>query len=121
MTTFEIPLRRVLVQGSRGDDVRAVRRTLARSGYGRLSNVTDRLTAVAAQDLRNYQHDQSLRADGKYGPVTHARLVERFDRKALNLYLTSGEEPLQLSAAFKPTHQTAGLSGYGADAEFADH
>ena len=127
----ELTLIRVLKLGSRGKDVRAMKRGLARAGHGRLAmSVNPFMGPFAVQHLRNFQHRQAIGVDGKYGTESHKRLVQFFDKFALKLYKDARWEPrpdnpqpatgsLALPRDFVTTHETAGLPGYPATDQFA--
>jgi murein DD-endopeptidase MepM/ murein hydrolase activator NlpD len=128
--TPSIPFRRPLKLGSRGSDVRAVKRGLALSGVkgtGKLRDITrpafyGPLTVIR---MKRYQRSLPLMPTGKYGLHTHLELSKHFDRYARLLYTKPDPVPpppaqgLQLPKTFTPTHQTSGLPGYPAIDVFA--
>ena len=128
----ELALIRVLKLGSRGKDVRAMKRGLAHAGHGRLSmSVNPLMGPFAVRHLRNFQHREAIGVDGKYGTESHKRLIQYFDAFALKLYKDArwespDDDPapakgtLQLPTDFVATHQTAGLPGFPARDVFAD-
>jgi cell wall-associated NlpC family hydrolase len=73
------PLRRELHRGSRGPDVRAVKRALAKAGHGRGIVFHERFGRTAIRRLKDFQRKHGLRADGVYGKTTHAKLAQFFD------------------------------------------
>lgn len=116
---------RVLKLGSRGTDVRAVKRGLARAGQGKLRGSKNRLFGpFTVRHLKRFQEDNRLKVDGEYGPKTHKQLSKTFDDYARNLYeaprpLPKPKDGLQLPRLFKATHPTGGLPGYPAIDVFA--
>src|SRR5829696_5301236 len=109
-------LTRLLRLGSRGKDVRAVKRGLAHAGHGTLAGSFNPVMGpLAIRHLRNYQRSDHLMADGVYGEDTHKQLVQFFDAFARQLYKdwepvpgepsTPSEGSLQLPKDFRPTHQ----------------
>lgn len=123
-----LKLTRLLKLGSRGKDVRAVKRGLARAGFGTLAmSFNPLLGPLAVRNLKNYQRSVHLMADGVYGEDTHKRLIQWFDAFAQKLYkdwepvgvTTPSSGSLQLPKDFHATHQTAGLPGFPAIDVFA--
>jgi murein DD-endopeptidase MepM/ murein hydrolase activator NlpD len=129
MSMSTLKLTRLLRLGSRGKDVRAVKRGLARAGHGTLAmSFNPLLGPLTVRNLKNYQRSVHLMADGVYGPDTHKQLIQWFDAFARKLYndwepSPDGEEErgdsLQLPINFQVTHQTAGLPGFPARDFFA--
>lgn len=131
----ELTLLRVLKLGATGKDVRAMKRGLARAGHGTLAMSANPLMGpFAVRHLKNFQFRQGLKDDGEYGKLTHAKLIQWFDKFARSLYEQAGKElwspvatasgppakgSLQLPANFVPSHETAGLPGFPALDVFA--
>jgi hypothetical protein len=130
----ELKLLRELRLGSRGKDVCAMKRGLARSGHGTLAGSFNPLMGpFAVQHLKNFQHKHALGPTGAYDAATHAKLIQFFDQLAIKLYKDAEWEPkgeggatthtgdggLQLPSTFVPTHETAGLPGFPATDQFA--
>lgn len=118
---FRGPLR----LGSRGNQVRAVKRGLAQAGFGKLRDSINPLYGpFTVLRMRKYQRTISVMPTGKYGKATHEKLREHFDHYARLLYISPVPLPepsggLQLPSSFTPTHQTAGLDGFPAVDVFA--
>src|SRR5215218_4135136 len=82
-----LKLTRLLKLGSRGKDVRAVKRGLARAGHGTLAmSFNPLLGPLTVRNLKNYQRSVHLMPDGVYGPDTHGQLIQWFDAFARKLY-----------------------------------
>lgn len=116
-----VPFGHVLSLGDVGPDVRAVKRALARAGFGprRLAGVTPVFGPFAVRNLKAFQATNgSLDQDGVYGPHTHWALSPSFDSYAWMLY-AKRLNTVQLPATFVPTHETIGLPGYPAVDVFA--
>lgn len=95
---MDVPFGRLLKLGDEGDDAKAVKRALARAGYGpkKLAGITGKFDATAVANLKRFQKAEGLAADGVYGPLTHAQLEPSFDALAAKLY--AGEDKgLQLA------------------------
>lgn len=88
------PFGRVLRLGMTGDDCKAVKRALARAGYGpkKLAGITGHLNATAVAQLKKFQKANHLAADGVYGPASHAALLPSFDSLATHLYVGEDEQ-----------------------------
>jgi putative peptidoglycan binding protein len=126
-----LKLTRLLRLGSRGKDVRAVKRGLARAGHGTLAmSFNPLLGPLTVRNLKNYQRSVHLMPDGVYGRDTHGQLIQWFDAFARKLYkdwepvgdpgaARGGGDSLQLPINFHATHQTAGLPGFPAVDLFA--
>jgi hypothetical protein len=83
-----IPFGRELRLGNAGPDCRAVKRALARAGFGPklLGGLTGVFGKYAVANLRRFQTASKLDADGVYGEATHAKLTPHFDSLSLKLY-----------------------------------
>lgn len=81
-----LPFGRVIRLGSTGDDVVAVKRGLARAGHGNLKNLTQLFGKYAVENLKEFQTESKLKADGVYGAKTHAKLTGHFDALARKMY-----------------------------------
>jgi peptidoglycan hydrolase-like protein with peptidoglycan-binding domain len=79
--------RRTLKQGMKGPDVLAMKRALKKAGYARGVVLTRSFGYRAKTNLIRFQRSRGLRADGQYGPRTHAKLSRFFD--AYGRYLMS--------------------------------
>src|SRR5918999_172694 len=78
----ELRLPRQIELGSRGRDVRALRRALRRLGYldiprGEAGPGFDARTDAA---VRAYQRDNGLEVDGQVGPITFGSLLPHYTR-----------------------------------------
>lgn len=112
-----ITFRRTLRQGDRGPDALAVKRALARAGFGskKLLAITRLFGPFAVKNLKRFQQAHRLHVDGIYGPLTHAALAPFFDSYAWARYAEHHPAgTYQLPAAFTPTHTTSGLPGFPA-------
>jgi Putative peptidoglycan binding domain len=84
-TVGDIPLRRVIRLGDRGNDVLAVRRALSVAGLfkwpqGGFSQPWHRNYGPAMwRTVRRFQGQNGLGIDGKYGKETHKKLRRHFD------------------------------------------
>jgi murein DD-endopeptidase MepM/ murein hydrolase activator NlpD len=108
-----IPFEGTIRQGDKGRPVRAVKRALARAGFGLkvLSQITSTFGTYSVKNLKLFQQKHGLKADGVYGASTHAKLTPYFDAYARQMYLG---DVLILPEFFTPDHQTDGLPGYPA-------
>lgn len=90
--TVVIPFGRPLRLGSRGRDVVAVKRALARAGHGpkRLRGLTPLYGPFTVRHVKAFQRKHPGVPTGHYGPPTHDRLARHFDDYALFLYLGGG-------------------------------
>jgi len=75
------PLKRNIKQGMIGPDCYAVKRALAKAGHGTWGRwgIKKLFGPFAAQNLKNFQKEQGLLADGEYGSLTHKKLAPYFD------------------------------------------
>jgi len=117
-----LPFGRQIGLNYRGPDCLAMKRALARAGFGpkKLAGLTRVFGPYAVKELERFQADQGIAADGVYGALTHARLSQFFDSRAWHLYAEvhpAGQ--IQLPAVFTSTHETSGLDGYPAVDVFA--
>ena len=117
-----LPFGRQIGLNYRGPDCLAVKRALARAGFGpkKLAGLTRVFGPYAVKELERFQADQGIAADGVYGALTHSRLSPFFDSRAWHLYAEvhpAGQ--IQLPAVFTSTHETSGLDGYPAVDVFA--
>ena len=122
-TMTAVPFGRNLELGDIGPDVRAMKRALARAGFGpkKLAGISPIFGPFAVRNLKAFQATNgSLDQDGIYGPHTHWVLSPSFDQFAWVLYAKRLANTVQLPASFVATHQTGGLSGYPAVDVFAD-
>jgi len=82
-----VPYTRTLKRGKQGKDVLAVQRALAKAKYRRWGNFTSRYGAFTVRNVKKFQRDHNLKADGVYGPATHKKLAPYFDRYGAALML----------------------------------
>lgn len=81
-----VPFTRTLHRGMKGRDVLAVKRALAHAKYRRWGfGFNIYFLRRLASDLKRFQHAHGLRADGVYGPKTHAKLMHYFDHYGASL------------------------------------
>lgn len=85
-----IPFGRWLGLGKVGPDVKAVKRALARAGFGpaKLAGLTPIFGPFTVIFLKRFQKKHRLAIDGVYGPKTHSKLLPFFDALARELYLS---------------------------------
>jgi hypothetical protein len=81
-----LKFKRVLHAGMRGRDAKGVKIALKHAGHGRGLVQTRLFSARAATDLKGFQKSVKLKADGVYGPTTHAKLTPHFTAYARWLY-----------------------------------
>lgn len=82
-----IPFKRPLTLGSRGKDVRAVKRALARAGHGSLKGITPVFGPFAVRNLKAFQKRiPGINPSGSYGKISHNNLAPFFDDYAMSLY-----------------------------------
>jgi cell wall-associated NlpC family hydrolase len=83
-----IPFGRELRLGNAGPDVKAVKRALARAGFGpkKLAGLTQTFGSYAVTNLRHFQTANKLDVDGVYGSATHKKLAPHFDALAAQWY-----------------------------------
>lgn len=81
-------LKRTLKLGSRGPDVRGVKRGVARARrpngrpYTRLNGLTSTYGPFFRRTVKQFQRDHGLRVDGEVGPRTFARIEPTLDQYA---------------------------------------
>jgi hypothetical protein len=98
---------RELRQGKSGKDVVALKRALSKAGYVKWQSRWTRLFGpYTATALKKFQREHGLRADGVYGPATHAKLAPYYDAYGAALL---GQFP---RAPVGHTVVTAALFGY---------
>lgn len=85
-----IPFGREIRLGNSGPDCRAVKRALARAGFGPklLAGITPIFGKYAVLNLRHFQNANKLDVDGVYGKTTHTKLTPHFDTLAEQWYLS---------------------------------
>lgn len=102
MSVPPLPFGRVFRLGAHGSDVKAVKRALARAGFGpgRLAGLTELFGPFSVIFLKRFQRKNHLPVDGVYGPATHHLLVPHFDAYSRSLYLraTIYVNPLRLAS-----------------------
>lgn len=89
-------LPRQIELGSRGRDVRALRRVLRRLGYLELprGEVGPKFDAATDAAVRAYQRAEGLEVDGQVGPVTFASLLPSYRR--IERWLVSQVDPKRI-------------------------
>jgi peptidoglycan hydrolase-like protein with peptidoglycan-binding domain len=129
----EVPLERILTLGGRGNDVLAVRRALAKAGFGRRPKrpFTTRHRTYGpgvVRTVKRFQRAQEIEDDGDYGEITHGKLVDLqcFDAFGIRLLHLRVKAPaasdgpgIQLPKTQTTTHETGGLVGFPARDYFA--
>lgn len=87
--------------GNAGPDCRAVKRALARAGFGPklLAGITPIFGKYAVLNLRHFQTAESLDPDGVYGKGTHAKLAPHFDAYGTKMYEGYSSTRAQVVAA----------------------
>jgi peptidoglycan hydrolase-like protein with peptidoglycan-binding domain len=95
----ELQLPRQIQLGSRGRDVRALKRALRRLGYFESSDGEAGPEFDAATDaaVRAYQKDKGLEIDGEVGPITFASLLPSYTR--YERWLVSRVDPTKIRGA----------------------
>ena len=78
-----VPFVRLLKQGMVGKDVVAVKRSLARAGFGKLGPQTRLFGPFMKRNLKSFQKKHGLVQDGVYGLATHKKLAPYFDDYSL--------------------------------------
>lgn len=79
------PFVRPFAAGASGPDVKAVKRALIASGYGKGILVNGTFGAQASHDLEQFQRLHRLTASGKYDAATHRALTPWFDQYGCSL------------------------------------
>jgi hypothetical protein len=119
-TATPIPFGRLLRLGTTGQDVKGVKRALARElGVNDPPLGTSRLGPTAVGHIKMFQARHALEPDGVYGPKTHARLSHWFDDWTYLLYVGKPPpttEKVRLPFPYTGTHKTSGLGWPGLDA-----
>ncbi len=93
---------RKLGLGSKGNDCVAVKRALARAGFGDLSapgTTTKLFGPFAVRNLKNFQKRYGIPASGVYGERTHNRLLRWFDAWSTHLYAEPEDKALATARA----------------------
>lgn len=81
-----LKFKRVLRVGMQGPDVRAVKIGLTRAGFGHGIKGGNKFGGAVRLELEAFQKKVHLKADGVYGPATHAQLSTHFNLYARWLY-----------------------------------
>jgi hypothetical protein len=84
-----LAFRRQLKLWSKGRECIAVKRALARAGFGSLRTPgtwTPVWGPFAVQNCKNFQKKHGIPATGVYGPATHEKLLKWFDAYSIKLY-----------------------------------
>jgi peptidoglycan hydrolase-like protein with peptidoglycan-binding domain len=97
MAEPELP--RQIELGSRGRDVRALKRVLRKLGYLDLpgGEVGPEFNAATAAAVRRYQQDNGLEVDGQVGPITFGSLLPHYGR--IERWLVSQVDPTRIRGA----------------------
>jgi hypothetical protein len=77
-----VPFIRTIKLNTIGQDVLAVKRALSKAGFGKWGEWGTRdywFGPNRVKLLKKFQHAHGLKADGVYGPATHAKLAPFFD------------------------------------------
>lgn len=118
MNATVAPFVRELRLGDEGPDVYAVKRALIKAGDGEGIVLSTVLGAAADADIRLFQKQHGLTADGVYGPATHKALAPYFDAYGISLL------EKELAAMYRsPYRDVVGLffDGYDQGVDFAGH
>jgi hypothetical protein len=104
-----LKFKRVLHEGMRGRDVSAVKIALGRAGFGPgyVRYHSRRFGPAMKTNLKRFQRHEGIRADGVYGPKTHAALTPHFSAYARWLYNRQRVAPP--SYYVNPFHASSGL------------
>lgn len=86
-----LPFGRKLSLGSRGNDVKAVKRALARAGFGpkKLAGLTGVFGPFTRIFLCRFERARRNSVDGIYGPGDHFKLTPFFDALSRQLYMST--------------------------------
>lgn len=79
--------------GSTGRQVLAVKRALARAGFGSLRGVTRVLGPFAVRNIKKFQAKHGIPQSGWFGPVTFKALLPYFDAYSKALYMPKEKTP----------------------------
>lgn len=112
-TATYVPFRRNLKLGSVGSDVFAVRRALAKAGFGpwgKWSKVPRTMGPYLVRYLKSFQKSRNLKVDGVYGIATHQKLMKYFD--AYGAYLMKSWKPPVRKSTKRETVVSAAMFGY---------
>lgn len=80
--TIYVPLKRNVKFGTRGNDAFAVKRALAKAGYGKWGawgKYSKLFYTYSVRRLRTFQQQHHQHVDGVYGPSTHRKLAPYYD------------------------------------------
>lgn len=96
-TNLVMPFTREIKFGTGGQDVKGVKRAIWRANDLRLTPFTPVFGPIAQRQLQEFQHRNSLQADGVVGPLTLHKLAPYFDQFAYLLYegYAPGTNPTQ--------------------------
>jgi peptidoglycan hydrolase-like protein with peptidoglycan-binding domain len=106
---------RIFAFGSYGDDVKRIQNALNAVGYN--LNVDGRFGKLTAAAVKNYQEQNSLRADGVVGPSTVASLNIKIAALTKPATPTTTTTPTSLKVYQGLGHNVAFRNGPGADSE----
>lgn len=92
-------LKRSVHKGMKGPDVLAVKRALKKAGYRTGIVLNQKFGGALDRQVRRFQQNSGLLADGVYGETTHAHLAVWFDAYGLSL-LAAAPAPDPKAEAF---------------------
>lgn len=108
-----VPFTRVLKKGSKGRDVLAVQRALARAGYRKWGVG---FTGVAGQpfvdQIRRFQRQHKLPTTGTYTRATHEKMRPYFDRYGANLMVKAKRAQGGTGSSGRDAAVHAAMEGY---------
>jgi len=96
-----VPLPRALKHGDSGRDVLMLKRALSRAHYRKWGRgFTKGFGAELVNDVKRFQRDHGLKADGVYGPTTHKKLARFYDHYGASVMLRLvPQQPEEVSQA----------------------
>jgi hypothetical protein len=109
-----VPLARTMKRGVRGKDVLALQRALRKAKLSFDPKRTGRFDRATGRAVREFQQKKGLAVDGEYGPLTHAKLMPRYDAYGLALMIEAKrkqDDVVRPSNAVKII-EAAALHGY---------
>jgi cell wall-associated NlpC family hydrolase len=108
------PFRRKVRLGSRGLDVRAIKRALAVAGYGKWNDKPTLLFGpFAVKNLRSFQKANGLKPTGVYDLPTHRKLARHFDAYGVWLLLHyRGKRPTPPTSSTRQKIVATAIYGY---------
>lgn len=84
-----VKFRQYIYPGDKGRDVKAVKHALWRFGHREINRKSKKAGEAFVRDLKTFQKNHGLHADGVYGPATHAKIAPEFTSYERWLYRTS--------------------------------